>query len=61
MHGIIQYMFDYWANPIVHLLLKSSMSMVNTDVALVKHLNKPTWTIWGLFRRAERSRIGCIV
>ena len=45
MHGIIQYMFDYWANPIVHLLLKSSMSMVNTDVALVKHLNKPTWTI----------------
>ena len=28
MHGIILYMFDSWANPVVHLLLlKSSMAL----------------------------------
>ena len=30
MHGNIPYMFDYWADPVVHLLLgKSSMAHYN--------------------------------
>ena len=44
MHGIIPYMFDYWADPVVHLLLlKSSMAEPIERIILAKltYLSEP--------------------
>ena len=31
MHGIIPYMFDYWADPVVHLLLLTKELLVQMN------------------------------
>ena len=48
MHGIIPYKFDFWANPVVHLLLlKSSMSeLVVPEHRLVPRGSKDTLSSW---------------
>ena len=49
MHGIIPYMFDYWADPVVHLLLLKELhgSLVENETSKVRWSDKRTLTIGG--------------